>query len=332
MRLTVVVPIYNVENYLKKCVDSIISQTYANLEIVLVDDGSTDKSGVIADEYAANYSNVKTIHQKNQGLSGARNTGIDHCRTELIAFVDSDDYIEPNMYQSLVERLDENGADISIGGVCREKISGEKKSLYRPNIEKVFSKKEALIELNSLRYFNMSVCNVVFKTELFNREEYGENRVRFPLGKKSEDEYTAHKLYARANKVAYTSTPYYHYLMRPGSITSSTNVNIEQIDAVESRVKFYETWFPEISYSAKSECVFSCMAVMNGFIVRNVECPEELKKRIGRITRMYYFDVMRNKYIRALKKAQVTVCTMMPYVYKRIINKKGKSQQELRRQ
>lgn len=324
MRLTVVVPIYNVENYLKKCVDSIISQTYADFEIILVDDGSTDKSGAIADEYADNYSNIKTIHQKNQGLSGARNTGIDHCRTELIAFVDSDDYIEPNMYQSLVERLDKEGADISIGGVCREKISGEKKLLYQPNVEKVFSQKEALVELNSLRYFNMSVCNVVFKTELFNREEYGENRVRFPFGKKSEDEYTAHKLYARANKVVYISTPYYHYLIRPGSITSSTSINIEQIDAAESRAKFYEKWFPEISYSAKSECVFSCMAVMNGFIARNVDCPEELKKKMRRIARMYYFDVMRNKCIRALKKAQVTIYTMTPCMYRYVIKSQNK--------
>lgn len=324
MRLTVVVPIYNVENYLKKCVDSIISQTYADFEIILVDDGSTDKSGAIADEYAANHSNIKTIHQKNQGLSGARNTGINHCKTELIAFVDSDDYIESNMYQSLVKRLDENGADISIGGVYREKISGEKKSLYQPNTEKAFSKKEALVELNSLKYFNMSVCNVVFKTELFNREEYGESGVRFPLGKKSEDEYTVHKLYARANKVAYISTPYYHYLIRPGSITSSTNINVEQIDAAESRVKFYEKWFPEISYSAKSECIFSCMAVMNGFITRNADCPEELKKKMGRIVRMYYFDVMRNKHIRVLKKVQLTVYTMMPCIYRCVIKMERK--------
>lgn len=99
--LTVVVPVYNVEKYLGKCIDSILDQTLAVDEIILVDDGSKDKSGEIADEYAARYENIKVIHQKNGGLSAARNTGIDAATKEYIAFVDSDDYIDSAMYERL---------------------------------------------------------------------------------------------------------------------------------------------------------------------------------------------------------------------------------------
>ena len=117
--ISVVVPIYNVEHYLERCLDSIISQTYTNLEIILVDDGSTDRSGAIADAYAAKDSRVKVIHQKNGGLSIARNTGIEACRGEYLLFIDSDDYIAPNMCECLLSHLTEADADIAIGGFYR---------------------------------------------------------------------------------------------------------------------------------------------------------------------------------------------------------------------
>ena len=321
MRLTVVVPIYNVEAYLRKCVDSIIAQTYKSIEIILVDDESTDSSGSIADEYAAQYKNIQVIHQKNQGLSGARNTGIENCKTELITFVDSDDYIEPDMYEALVKAIDEENADVSIGGVFRESITGEKYSVYPPGNKKNFSKEEALIELNSLKYFNMSVCNVVFKTKLFNTEAYGEEFVRFPVGKKSEDEYTVHKLYARADKTAYNSTPYYHYIQRPGSITMSSRINTEQLDASEARVQFYKKWFPEIAYSAKSECVFTCMALTNVFLRRNLQCPIELEEKLRTLSKCYLEDIIMNGSIKLKKKIQATIYIIMPDVYKFILRK-----------
>lgn len=319
MRLTVVVPVYNVEKYIRKCVDSIIAQTYQQIEIILVDDGSTDNSRMIADEYSNYYPNVRTIHQTNQGLSSARNTGINSCQTELIAFVDSDDYIEPDMYENLIRHLDENEADISIGGVFRENMSGEKFSVYPANVKKVFSKKQALIELNSLKYFNMSVWNVLFKTELFNMAAYEEETVRFPIGKKSEDEYTIHKLYARAKKVVYTSTPYYHYLQRPNSITNSSRVNTEQVDASMTRVQFYERWFPDIAYSAKSECIFACMALTNTFLVKEISCPVKLEEKMHGISKQYLAAVVKNKHVRIMKKAQVVMYVVTPKLYKCIM-------------
>lgn len=321
MRLTVVVPIYNVEKYLRKCVDSILAQTYSFIKVILVDDGSTDKSGAIADEYAVRYDNIQVIHQKNQGLSGARNTGIDNCKTELIAFVDSDDYIEPDMYENLVRMLDEDNADISIGGVFRENAFGKGYSVYPNGIEKVFSKEEAMIELNSLRYFNMSVCNVVFKTALFNMSAYGDEEVRFPIGKKSEDEYTVHKLYARTNKVIYTSKSYYHYLERLGSITTSSKINTDQIEAAKTRVLFYEKWFPDICYSAKTEYVFSCMALTNVFLEKKINCPINLKTQMRDLSKKYLRDVVENKSIKLTKKAQAIIYIIAPRFYEKVMKK-----------
>ena len=128
--VSVIVPIYNVEAYLLRCVNSIKEQTYNNLEIILVDDGSTDSSGMIADSFAENYERIRVIHQKNGGLSAARNTGIDNTKTEYITFVDSDDYVDSNMYEVLLKNMDSKNADISIGGVWREDTEGNKSSVY----------------------------------------------------------------------------------------------------------------------------------------------------------------------------------------------------------
>lgn len=319
MRLTVVVPIYNVEKYLRKCIDSIITQTYKSIEIVLVDDGSTDDSGIIADEYAEKYENVCVIHQKNQGLSGARNTGIDICKTELIAFVDSDDYIESDMYEDLVKRLDEKKADISIGGVYREDTAGNKYSVYPQNVDLELSREEALVELNSLKYFNMSFCNVVYKAELFNMAGFGDELVRFPIGKKSEDEYTAHKIYSRSKKVVYTSTPYYHYIQRLGSITQSSKIVTDQIRAAEERIRYYEKYFPHIAYSAKAEYIFACMALSNMCLKKKITCPITLDAEMSQKVHEYIGCIINNKYVRKPKKVQAVLYAYARCVYNQIM-------------
>ncbi|HFD6724085.1 TPA: glycosyltransferase family 2 protein, partial [Enterococcus faecium] len=116
--VSVIVPIYNVEKYLRKCVDSLLSQTLKEIEIVLVDDGSPDASGEIADEYQKKYSNVKTIHRENGGLGPARNTGIENATGEYVAFLDSDDWVESDMYEKLYLVASKENADIVVSGHC----------------------------------------------------------------------------------------------------------------------------------------------------------------------------------------------------------------------
>ena len=156
--ISIIVPIYNVEDYLKRCIDSILGQTYKNLEVILVDDGSPDKCGKICEEYKLIDSRIKVIHKKNGGLSSARNNGLDIATGDFIGFVDSDDYIERNMYESLIEALNNNNADIATCGIIREDTNTQHKiNIRTPNTEKVYLDIDAIREILLSREIGISV-------------------------------------------------------------------------------------------------------------------------------------------------------------------------------
>lgn len=151
--ISIIVPVYNVERYLNKCLDSIIHQTYNNLEIVLVDDGSTDWSGLICDAYATKDNRVTVIHKENNGLSAARNIGLEYSHGELIGFVDSDDYVDRQMYEILLRQLEEDKSDIAICDYMRvdESYSAPENKVKTLVSSKCFSRGEFIDEL--LKYY-----------------------------------------------------------------------------------------------------------------------------------------------------------------------------------
>ncbi len=321
-QLSVVIPVYNVEEYLERCVASIVNQTYPVYEIILVDDGSTDQSGRIADELAERWSIIHVIHQQNGGLSKARNRGIDIATGELIGFVDSDDYIDTDMYAILISHLLEEKAEMSIGGVWYEQENGKKYTPYSSNIYRVWTKEEALVQLNSYKFFNMSFCNVVFRHDLFDCEGYGEGRLRFPLGKKSEDQYLMHKVIARTSKVVYTSEPLYHYVQRPNSISRNYDVNMGPIDASIAQLEFFNEWFPEYNYVAETSCFFSHIIIYNSYIRQGRKCPSKLLVSVKKIAKKYLHSVLFNPHIPKGKKFQaVLFCYCLP-VYDLIIQRR----------
>lgn len=321
--LTVVVPVYNVEKYLCKCVDSILNQTLSVDEIILVDDGSKDKSGLIADDYAKKYDKIKVIHQKNGGLSAARNTGIDAATMDYIAFVDSDDYIASTMYEVLMKRMKKDDADISIGGVWYEQENGEKYTPYPADITKVWNKTESLIQLNSYQFFNMSFCDAIFKRNLFEMTAYGDNVLRFPVGKLCEDFYLMHRIVARTEKITYTSTPFYHYVQRGNSISRNTKVNLAPMDASLAQLDFYTKWFPQLVYVAETACFFAFASIYTTYCRNRQECPNELLKKINVICRKYLGSVLINNYIPNTKKMQAIVFCCSKTIYKKVVQKKG---------
>lgn len=213
--ISVIVPVYKVEPYLRKCVDSILNQTYRNLEVILVDDGSPDKCGEICDEYAARDPRVKVIHKANGGLSDARNAGLDICKGRYIAFVDSDDWIEPEMYQRLYELLVRFNADMSVGGVADDiEENGRTYTSQKSNYgQEPFS--ESNVEAMK-RFFENSWASwdKLYRRELF-------DNIRFPVGEINEDEAIVLHLLDRCKTVCYTSELFYHYMKRinSGSIT-----------------------------------------------------------------------------------------------------------------
>lgn len=213
--ISVIVPVYNVEKYLNKCIDSIISQTYENLEILIVNDGSTDNSGKICEEYAKNDKRIKIIHQKNGGLSAARNTGIKNSTGEYIGFVDSDDWIDQEMYQTLYEILTAYDGDISACGITKVDNESEKIKLRKPKVSQYtqseYLKKYFKINSQSCEYY---ACNKLYKRTLLTNTQY-------PIGLTSEDVLGTYKAILHAGKVVATTQNYYHYRQNSQSITGS---------------------------------------------------------------------------------------------------------------
>lgn len=215
--ISVIVPVYNVEPYLRKCVDSILNQTYRNLEIILVDDGSPDNCGAICDEYAAKDTRIKVIHKINGGLSDARNAGLDIMTGAYIAFVDSDDWIEPSMYEKLLDLLLVYDADMAFGGVSDDLEKDEAvTSVKQSNYGKTPFSESNLAAMQRYFHGSWAAWDKLYKAELF-------DGIRFPVGEINEDEAIVLHLLDRCKTVCYTNEIFYHYMRRPTgqSITAS---------------------------------------------------------------------------------------------------------------
>ncbi len=206
--ISIIVPVYKVEPYLHQCVDSILNQTYRDLEIILIDDGSPDRCGEICDEYARKDNRVRVLHTENRGLSAARNLGLREATGDYIGFVDSDDWIEPDMYEVLLTRLEETGADISVCGLWYEHPNRTKEAGKLPDI--VYIGNEALIMVLSNGQQNC-VWNKLYCSELW-------ESILFPDGRVYEDVATTYKAILKAKKVVSTSICLYHYRQRTESI------------------------------------------------------------------------------------------------------------------
>lgn len=246
--VSVIVPIYNVEPYLKRAVDSICNQTYSNLEIILVDDGSPDNCGKICDEYAALDARIKVIHKENGGLSDARNAGLDVAGGEYIAFIDSDDYIAADYVAVLLDALQKNDADVAMCSYALTSSKDIDEAVFdcsdtddhtRDDSVEVCDRKELLSNLydanhRDATYFIVS-WNKIYKASLW-------DGIRFPKGKIHEDEATTYRIYDRAKKGVYLHRPLYGYFSAPDSITrSSFNLKrLDWMDALTDRITFFE--------------------------------------------------------------------------------------------
>lgn len=248
--ISVIVPIYKVEPYLRKCLDSICTQTYENLEIILVDDGSPDGCGAICDEYAAKDGRIKVIHKPNGGLSDARNAGLEIMTGDYVAFVDSDDWTEAAMYQKLLEYLHLFDADIAFGGVVDDleqngTVTAGKTSNYGEN---PFSEnKTAAMK----RYFHGSwaAWDKLYKAELF-------DEIRYPVGEINEDEAIVLQLLDRCKTVCYTNEIFYHYIRRLNgqSITTSSfsTKKLAWPKHCRNNLAFIRENYPELELDAAS--------------------------------------------------------------------------------
>lgn len=212
--ISIVVPVYNVEKYLRKCTESIINQTYKNTEIILVDDGSTDGSGALCDQLATEDSRIRVIHKKNGGLSDARNAGIDVAQGKYIGFIDSDDYIDSDMYEVMYEEAIETDSDIVCCGYVFETDTSKRHYYDQFEKEIVLSREEAMRAMIMRDNMDISFCFKLFKLELF-------SSLRFKKGVISEDVELIYKIYDLVQKVVCVPRAFYHYIYRDNSISHS---------------------------------------------------------------------------------------------------------------
>lgn len=229
--VSVIVPIYKVENYLRECVDSIISQSYNNLEIILVDDGSPDNCPKICDEYVLQDSRIKVIHKPNGGLSDARNAGIEVAKGEYLSFVDSDDVIHSQMIEVLIKPLIE---DKSVKMSACQFLEFDDGKEFDKNIELKPSETIDFQEYFTKRIWTIAWAKV-YEKSLF-------ENIKYPVGRYHEDEFTTYKVCYEAKKVAYTESQLYFYRQREGSIMNTLSVKnvTDTHDALKERVEFFQ--------------------------------------------------------------------------------------------
>lgn len=225
--VSVIVPVYKVEDLLERCVDSILGQSHQELQVILVDDGSPDRCGAICDEYAARDHRVEVIHQMNAGLSAARNAGLDCARGAFVTFVDSDDWIHPEMVLNLVRLAHDHAADVV---VC-EHVKTETEDV-EPDTET--GSAQEMTNVDTMRALLspsaptwIITCAKLYRADLF-------EGIRFPPGRYHEDAFTTHQLLWRANKTVYTDAGYYYYWQREGSIMASSCDPSKRVDDREA--------------------------------------------------------------------------------------------------
>lgn len=238
--VSIIVPVYNIENYICRCIESIINQTHSNIEIILVDDGSTDKSSTFCQEYAAKDSRIKVIHQSNNGLSAARNTGIDNACGEYIFFVDGDDCIESNAISDMLKAAFKTGADIVACGfshVTEGFFDGTSPEIkFTSTNPGIWGGANSVVQMMTTNNICTVAWNKLYKRSLF-------EDVRYPVGKLHEDEYTTYKLLYKSRIVTYLPNTYYKYYQRSEGIMAADICGRyrDYLDAIWERIDFFNS-------------------------------------------------------------------------------------------
>lgn len=268
--ITVIVPVYKVEEYLDRCIKSILNQTYTDFELLLVDDGSPDNCGKMCDEYAEKDNRIFVIHQKNGGLSAARNTGLnwfyEQNRSDYITFVDSDDWLHPQCFEILLNGITETGAQLS---VCNhERVTDFVPYPNFSNIEYQISSPEDFLVNNSWQY-NYATCKLFHKS-LF-------EDIRFPAGKYFEDTFTTYKVLHKCKKIAYSPNEVYYYFLNSTGITRApwTTKELVIFDAMQEQMQYYKEKGLEKAFEKEFELFVNHHAYQ---IVRIKENKKDLKK------------------------------------------------------
>lgn len=299
-KVSVIIPVYNVENYLRKCLNSLVNQTLKDIEIIVVNDGTTDNSQEIINEYVKKYpKKVVSIIQENGGQGAARNTGLLHAKGEYIGYVDSDDYVEENMYEELYKKAKEEDSDIVICG----------NNVVKENYE-LFSKEDVDKEF---LLGKMAVWNKIYKKNII-----VDNKIQFRSKVWYEDLDFTMKVYFSSKKISYVDKPLYNYLLREGSTMNNNNIkrNLELIEAFDSLIDYCKD--KKIYNKAKDEIEFLCIYHMYIFATTRVlNTNNKYKDKIEIINKFKNYinsnfpNFKQNKYLYLLPKRRKLIYNLI---------------------
>ena len=296
--VSIIVPVYRVENYLPKCIRSIEAQTYSSYEVILVDDGSPDACGAICDSYAERDPRVKVVHQSNRGLSAARNQGVRLAKGEFITFVDSDDYLEPDYLEYLVGLQQKYQSDIAVGS-CEYLYEGKTPQLRREEEkEEVMDACEALIRMNYTRGFGVMACVKLYRRELILAHP-------FPEGQFYEDLAVLCKIVGDSRRLAFGSRIVYYWVQRPGSITRMEfdERQMAGIEAAAAQIEYVKARYPKALAAAKCRHTAKAVELIGiSFASRDKRSMFPiLRKHMNR----YAGEVLKDKYAKKTLKLRI---------------------------
>jgi glycosyltransferase involved in cell wall biosynthesis len=287
--ISVIVPIYNVEQWLPRCIDSILAQTYQNIELILLNDGSSDGSGKICDEYVLKDKRVRVIHKENEGVSVARNVAVDQAKGEYIAFVDSDDYITNDYIETLYDLCIKYNVKMSVADWCVYPINTTPKLLNREYQEYKMTKNVALEDMFNHLHFDNSPCVKLYHKSLF-------EDIRYPEGFVYEDLMTTFRLMLKCEEgVAYCNKQIYFYMFRPGSIEGST-FSENKMDSAMAAFKMMDAFENELAPIA--DAVKTKMAAFSFHLLLKMPDSYKGKKFFCDYVRSVRWNVIKNSKVR----------------------------------
>jgi glycosyltransferase involved in cell wall biosynthesis len=312
VKLSVIVPVYNVQMYLAKCLDSIINQTFTDFELILVNDGSTDNSREICSRYVQKDSRIILLDKKNEGLSSARNYGLSVSSGKFIAFVDSDDWIDLEMYVSMVEAMEEQNADIVICGHNVVNLDGTIKEVNTTEESVLYQGEEATkLILEDVKIFSFS-WDKIYKKELF-------NEIEFPVGRIYEDIATTFKLFDKTTSVYHLNRAYYYYLRRQESICNEPDKEVLRIQ--QNFLSFHERYLFVKANPKYNDVLFKCEEIVLrkgiSLLHLNARFPKLFDNGyfIQLVKKLLEIKVCNNPFLRFRSKFEYNLLSISPLVY-----------------
>lgn len=317
-KISIIVPVYKVEPYLHKCIDSILAQTLKDFELILVDDGSPDRCGEICDEYALEDKRVVVIHKENGGQATARNAALDIAKGEYIGFVDSDDWIEPDMYELLYDMCIKNNTDIAN---CTSTIYFKNRVVKNGTHSLEIHDRELAMKT----MLEGKLYDEVVWTKLINRRLLEE--IRFPVGVIYEDTAFTYKVIHKANRVSCIGAPKYHYKKREDSTMDLAikNIRIDGVLIYEEIYHFMEKHYPQLCDLVALKLANNSMVVLNLISLKsNFKKYKDEYHKVSTILNKYFNKTIRLKEYPNTVKLLLAATKLQPLLYKSIINLRRK--------